>query len=118
MRSLFRNTRELYYANVVGTSPILDAYGNDTLEVEKTYGAPALLRCNISSNSGQEAVEVFGAETSYSRVLTMTGNCPLEEGSKVWFKVPITGPNNYVVARVADSKNSFIVALREVSERG
>ena len=118
MRSLFRNTRELFYANITGTQPILDAYGNDTLEVEKTYGTPALLRCNISSNSGQEVVEVFGADTSYSRVVTMSGHCPLEEGSKVWFKVPTTGPNNYVVARVADSKNIFIVALREVSPRG
>jgi hypothetical protein len=118
MRSLFRNARNLYYANVLDTLPIQDAYGNDTLEVQKTYGAPALLRCNISANAGREAVEIFGEHTAYSRIISMTGHCPLEEGSRIWFGVEPTEPNNYIVVRVADSKNSYLVALQEVSKRG
>ena len=118
MRSLFRNARNLYYANVIDTQPIVDAYGNDTLEVQNIYGSPALLRCNISANAGQEAVEIFGEQTAYSRIVSMTGYCPLEEGSKVWFGVDPTEPNNYIVVRVADSKNSYLVALQEVSKRG
>ena len=118
MRSLIRNHRELFYANVIGTEPILDDYGNDTLEEQKVYGDPIPLRANVSGNAGQEAVEVFGAQTEYSRTISMVGHCPIEEGSKVWFGVSPTEPNNYVVVRVADSKNAYLVLMREVSPRG
>lgn len=116
MRNLQRNTRKLYYASVLGTEPILDEYGNDSLEVRTIYGSPALLRCNVSANVGQEAAEVFGNQTEYSRTISYAGeSCPLSEGCKVWFGVPLTEKHNYVVVKVADSKNSFLIALREVS---
>ena len=119
MRSLERNKRNLYYAAAVGANPILDEYGNDTLETETTYGSPTPLRANVSPNDGKEVVEVFGSQTEYSRVVSLTGaTCPLSEGDKVWFGVDTTEENNYTVARVADSKNGFLVALREVSKRG
>jgi hypothetical protein len=119
MRDLIRNKRELWYALPVGGTPILDEYGNDTLEVEWAFSSPAYLRGNVSANVGQEAVEVFGSQTEYNRTLNITGSvCPLVEGCRVWFgKEPnATGDdNNYVVARVADSKNGYMVALREVT---
>lgn len=122
MRSLFRNQRDLYFASVAGTEPILDEYGNDTLEVRTVYSSPTLLRANVSANIGQEAVDAFGSQTEYSRTVSLTGkNSLLAEGDKVWFGVePNTDGdnNNYVVVRVADSKNGFLVALREVSKRG
>lgn len=118
MRSIKRDQREIYYANPVGTEPILDEYGNDTLEVKTIYDSPSLLRVSVSANVGQEAMKVFGAQTEYSRTLSMTGSCPLKEGSKVWFGVPDTEENNYIVAKVADSKNMILVALREVSKHG
>jgi hypothetical protein len=118
MRDLKRNQRVIHYANVIGTEPVMDEYGNDTLEVRTLYGSPALLRCNISANAGREAVEIFGEQTAYSRIVSMTGHCPLEEGSRIWFGVEPTEPNNYIVVRVADSKNSYLVALQEVSKRG
>lgn len=122
MRSLERNKRSFHYATVVGTEPILDDYGNDTLEVRTNYGSPSLLRANVSANAGQEAVEAFGAQTEYSRVVSFTGTtCPLSVGDRVWFSVEpsVDGDNyNYTVARVADSKNGFLVALLEVSKRG
>ena len=122
MRSLFRNQRSFHYATVVGTEPILDDYGNDTLEVRTNYGSPSLLRANVSANAGQEAVEAFGAQTEYSRVASFTGaTCPLSVGDRVWFGVEpnVDSDNhNYTVARVADSKNGFLVALLEVSKRG
>lgn len=122
MRSLFRNQRDLYFASVAGTEPILDEYGNDTLEVRTVYSSPTLLRANVSANIGQEAVDAFGSQTEYSRTVSLTGKSSLlAEGDKVWFGVePNTDGdnNNYVVARVADSKNGFLVALREVSKRG
>ena len=116
MRDLKRNQRTIHYANAVGTEPILDEYGNDTLEVRTIYGPPTLLRCNISANMGQEAVEVFGLQTEYSRTISLTGNkCPLVEGSRIWFMAAPEGQFNYTVARVADSKNGFLIALREVT---
>lgn len=117
MRDLKRNQRTFYYATLTGSEPIYDEYGNDTLETRTIYGAPLVLKANISANIGEEAVEMFGSQTEYSRTVTMV-DCPLKEGDKVWFDVDPMGEHNYVVAKVADSKNGFLVALREVSPRG
>lgn len=119
MRSLQRNWRDMYYATVERTEPIQDEYGNDTLEVRTVYSSPTAFRANISANAGQEAVSVFGAMTGYSRTISYAGeSCPLDEGSAVWFGVDASGPHNYVVVKVADSKNGYLIALREVSKRG
>ena len=119
MRDLIRNKRELWYAVQVGSKPILDEYGNDTLEVEAVFSSPLYLRANVSANAGQEAIEVFGSQTDYNRTVSIAGSeCPLVEGCRVWFnKEPnVAGDdNNYVVARVADSKNGFLVAMREAT---
>ena len=116
MRDLKRNQRPFHYATVTGSEPIYDEYGNDTLEVRTTYSAPISSKANINANIGEEAVELFGSQTEYSRTVSMV-NCPLKEGDKVWFDVDPMGEHNYVVAKVADSKNGFLVALREVSPR-
>ena len=119
MRDLNRNKRELWYALPVGSTPILDEYGNDTLEVEVVFSSPLHLRANISANVGQEAVEVFGSQTEYSRTLSFAGSvCPLKEGCRVWFGIEPTESHNYTVARVADSKNGYLLALREVTPHG
>jgi hypothetical protein len=119
MRSLQRNNRKIYYAVPVGTEPILDEYGNDTLEPKWVYGDVTELSVNVSANVGQEAVNVFGTLTGYSRTISYCGqSCPLIEGTIVWFGVPKTEAHNYVVIEVADSKNGFLIALREVSDRG
>lgn len=122
MRNLIRNKRELWYALPVGNTPILDDYGNDTLEVEVAFSSPLYLRANVSANVGQEAVEVFGSQTEYSRTVSIAGGkCPLVEGCRVWFGIEPNGQEvnyNYTVARVADSKNGYLVALREVTRHG
>lgn len=117
MRDLKRNQRSFYYATAEGAEPILDEYGNDTLEVKTTWGNPVLLKANISANIGEEAIELFGSQTEYSRTVSMA-TCPLKEGDKVWFGIAPNLEHNYTVAKVADSKNGFLVALREVSLRG
>lgn len=118
MRSLQRNWRELYYSLPQGTEPILDEYGNDTLEVKAVYGPPTLLRVSVSANVGQEAINVFGSLTGYNRTASYAGeSCPLTEGSRIWFGIGTTEPHNYIVIKVADSKNGFLIALREVSKR-
>lgn len=119
MRNLLRNQRNLYYASPTGTEPILDEYGNDTLEVRTIYSQPKLFSANVSVNIGQGFVDIFGSQTEYSRTVSVAGNdCPLCEGCRVWFGVRPDEPNNYKVVKVADSKNGFLVALQEVSARG
>jgi hypothetical protein len=114
-----RSWRDLYFATLVGSEPIKDEYGNDTLEVKNIYSSPTLLRANVSANVGQEAVNVFGALTGYSRTISYFGDsCPLDEGALIWFGVDVAEPHNYVVIKVADSKNGYLIALREVSNRG
>lgn len=117
MRDLKRNQRPFYYAIVEGTEPIFDEYDNDTLETRSVWSEPVLLKANISANIGEEAVELFGSQTEYSRTVSMA-TCPLTEGDKVWFGITPEQQHNYTVAKVADSKNGFLVALREVSPRG
>lgn len=113
MRSLQRDWRTLEYAVPQSTEQILDEYGNDTLEVKTIYSERKELKANVSPNVGQEAVNVFGTLTGYSRTVTYWGkSCPLVEGARVWF-----GSGEYTVIKVADSKNGFLIALREVSNR-
>ena len=122
MRNFTRNQRSLWYAVPIGNTPILDEYGNDTLEVEMAFASPLPFRANVSANVGQEAVEVFGSQAEYSRTVSIAGSeCPLVEGCRVWFGVePNEAENNhnYTVSRVADSKNGYLVALRGVTLRG
>ena len=122
MRNLNRNKRSLWYAVPMGNTPILDEYGNDTLEVEMAFASPLPFQANVSASIGQEAIEVFGSQTEYTRTVSIAGSeCPLVEGSRVWFGIE---PNedetnhNYTVARVADSKNGYLLALREVTSHG
>lgn len=122
MRNLQRNNRLIWFANPTGeTESILDEYGNDTLEVRTIYAEPRKLKCNVGTSGGQDVVEIFGSATEYQRTISFSGagGCPLNEGCRVWFGVDNvnTEPHNYVVVRVADMKNSTLVALREVSKR-
>ena len=109
MRTLNRNQREVTYERVIGTEPITDDYGNDTLEVRRIYDAPVTARWNVSAAVGQEATEVFGDLTDYSRTVTLCGSCPVAEGDRVTF-----GGKSYSVVKIADSINGYMIALREV----
>ena len=113
MRSLQRNFREIYYRVPISTEPIIDEYGNDTLEIKSVYSEEIPLQVNVSANVGREATEIFGTLTDYSRTITYCGaECPLSEGCVVRFNT-----HTYVVAKVADSKTGFVIALREVASR-
>ena len=111
MRTLKRNGRKVTYENVIGTEPIYDAYGNDTLEKKTLYGAPVTAYWNVSAAVGEEANEIFGELTDYSRTVSLCGNCPVFEGDRVTFNGA-----TYRVVRIADSKNGYLLALREVAD--
>lgn len=114
MRNLKKNQRDLYYASFMETVPILDEYGNETLEVEKVYSEPILLKVNYSSNTGQLATQTFGNLTEYSRILAITGECPLKENDILWIGIEPTLEANYEVKKVADSLNSYLIAVGEI----
>ena len=118
MRSLERNKRTLHYALYQNDEPIIDEQGYETGESKPTYGDIVELRCNISSASGEEAVQAFGSFTNYTRAVSVAdNNCPLAENAIVWFGIPPTEPYNYIVTRKADSKNGIMYALQEVKVR-
>lgn len=118
MRSLNRNKRQIHYALYEGDEPILDEYGNETGESSPIYGDKIPLRCNVSSTSGEEAVQAFGSFTNYTRVLCIAdNNCPIAEQTIIWFGADETSPHNYIVTRKADSKNGVLYALQEVKVR-
>lgn len=118
MRGLNRNKRQIYYALYTGENPIMDEYGNETGESSPTYGDITPLSCNVSSASGEEAVQAFGSFTNYTRVICVADNrCPISEQTVVWFGVTTDEPYNYIVTRKADSKNGILYALQEVVVR-
>ena len=110
MRTLNRNGRAITYETLIGTEPIKDANGNDTLEVRKVYAPPVAAQWNVSAAVGEEANEIFGDLTDYSRTVALCGECPVSEGDRVAF-----GGKRYTVVKIADSKNAWLLALREVA---
>ena len=116
MRMLDRNRRSLWYANPEGSEPILDEWGNDTLEVRKIYTEPKLVGANVSAGTGQDTTMVFGNLTSYNRVIALADNSlGIVEGTRVWFGIGTDKPHNYEVVKVADSVNGVLLAVREVT---
>lgn len=116
MRNQQRNKRTLYYALYTGTEKVFDDYGNDTGEIKSIFSAPIELKVNISAAVGEEAVQVFGSMSNYSRVISICDlTCPIVEGSRIWFGVTTDKPHNYEVVKVADSKNGLLIAIAEVS---
>lgn len=116
MRSLNRNKRQLYFALHVADVSIVDEYGNESGEIESTYGDVLELHGNVSAASGEDVAQAFGNFTNYTRVLSVAdNNCPLKERAIVWFGVDPDKPHNYVVTRKADSKNGILYALQEVT---
>lgn len=110
MRMLERNKRTVIYERVIGKEALKDAYGNDTLEVRRTYESPVTTRWNISAAVGEEANEIFGDATDYSRTVSLGGDCPVSEGDRITFD-----GKRYEVARIADGLTTCLLALREVA---
>lgn len=109
MRTLKKNQRKLYYASFLGTELGFDEYGNETLEPTPLYGEKTELWVNYSHNTGEMNNQIFGDITNYSRVLAFVGTCPLKEKDHIWID-----DETYEVVKVADSLNSYLVAIGEI----
>lgn len=132
MRVLERNKKDLWYANRLSSSFVVDSNGLKTGEKEQVYGEPVKTRMSMAISSGANnlgsqgiaTLEPYGIVTGYTaRAVTEDMNCPMEEQSRVWYgieptrivegqEVPV--PYNYTVVRKAKSLNHLIYYLKEV----
>lgn len=121
MRASNRNKQKFYYALQSSTTAYVDEYGNETGDLNITYGAPVEMWANISPASGEAGMSAFGIRTDYEKVIvTCDMNCPITESSILWIGKEATvnsvvQPHNYAVSIVAKSLNSIVYGVKEVS---
>ena len=116
MRTQVINRTPFYYALYEGNTPAVDNDGYYTGETAVTYSEPVLFESGcISPATGQSAVEQFGTLEDYDKVI-VTGDmsCPIDENSVLWIDADTKDPYDYIVKRVAKSKNGISIAVRKV----
>lgn len=146
MRTLKRNRRPIWFCIYEGETELVDENGDYTGEVIKSYTAPISVHANVSPASGQIAIEAFGTDESYDRVIAMPWDSfeaifsPSDYGGTItadgkWFctedgfdKFAVffidhepDDPNSadgydYVVHRIAMSINGLLIAVRKVEQ--
>lgn len=119
MRTLMRNLKPFYYANVTGTTAMVDSDNNYTGEYTITYTTPVLVKGNISASMGSVYESPFGLTEGYDKVIVVDDpDLPIEESSVLWVNVATTNPYDYVVSRIARSLNSVSIAIKKVDVSG
>lgn len=118
MQSLKSNKRNIYYALYLGVSDITKD-GYKTGEKTKNYSEPVPFLCNVSPAKGTAETEQFGINDDYDRTIVTTDmSCPIDTDSILWIGTSSASePYNYRVVRRADSINSLLFAIKEVSKR-
>lgn len=115
MHTLARNRRAFYYATYEGKSKVY-VDGLYTGREEITYSTPIEARMNISPSLGRAELESFGINSGYTHtIITDEMDCPMDEHSVIWYGVPTSSPNNYVVVRKAVALDHIIYALQKVN---
>ncbi len=109
MRCLNRNKVKFYYALYQGRTPI-----EGTGEYAVQYSAPVACMGNISPASGNIAIELFGGNEGYDKVLVMD-KAPIDEYSVLWIDALPTASYDYIVRKVAKSLNSVAIAVSKVN---
>lgn len=116
MRSVQRNKQRIYYALRLGSTEVIDEYGNVTGEFVEMYSSPQPLKINIGTPKGNIELERFGLNDDYTRVLATTDmKCPLAEDSILWVGIGTDKPYNYVVKKLIPSLNELLIGLQEVN---
>ena len=116
MRSVQRNKQRIYYALRLGSTEVIDEYGNVTGEFVEMYSSPQPLKINIGTPKGNIELERFGLNDDYTRVLATTDmKCPLKEDSILWVGIETNKPYNYVVKKLIPSLNELLIGLQEVN---
>lgn len=115
MKTLFRNLRTFYYANVAGETALTDSQGYKTGEYEISYSTPTAVKGNISPAMGNAYESPFGITEGYDKVIVCDEpDLPITSTSVLWVDREVTEPYDYVVSRIARSINSISIAIKRV----
>ena len=77
MRTLERNKRTIHYAQLIGSTPIKDEYGNETGEYANEYSPPVPYRIHVSAARGEYTNAQFGGIAHYDRCWLLEHGVPL-----------------------------------------
>ena len=144
MRVLARNKQDIWFANRVEESYVVDSNGLKTGEKTQTYGNPVKARMSMAISSGANnlgsqgiaELDPYGIITGYThKAITEDMTCTMDEESRVWYgilptrttqqtvtvngqqttqNVEVPVPHNFKVVRKAKSLNHLIFYLKEV----
>lgn len=123
MKTLKRNQRSFWYANISSQASLTDEYGNETGEIGISYDSPAEFFANISAARGTADLDAFGINANYSKtIVTEDLTLPIDKSTILWIDVEPDAngeagdiKHDYVVVAVAKSINSLTIAIKEVS---
>lgn len=121
MRTQNLNRTPFFYALYVGKTDLRDEDGNLTGEKGPEYSKPVLYKkANISPATGNSSTQQFGQMEDYDHVIvTADMSCPISETSILWIdETDTTKPHDYIVKRIAKSKNGISIAIAKVKVSG
>ncbi len=115
MRTLRKNTRRVYYAELLSEVNARDENGHITSEKVRVYSDPKEALVNYSAERGESIVAQFGEMQDYDLViLTSPDVFPVDESTAIWVNADPQKMHDYRVVRVADSINVRQVLVRRV----
>lgn len=118
MRLQNRNKRLLYYANLEGTEPILDDYGNDTGELRLVYSEKTPYHSIISVATTATNAYVnrreFGNEESYQLVVICPVENPFSSTSIFWIDDLEAEEHDYHVIGITKNVNQAFITIRKI----
>lgn len=124
MRSCRKNKRPLIGLNYIKKTPIIDENGYETGEEKIEYSKPYRFSANISGAKGASAIEVFGTNLEYDKVITLSAKVfkqlKITDNSIFFIDVKPHYEDNgyplydYRVKRIAETINEVVIALERV----
>ena len=113
----------MWYALYEGTENLTEN-GYESGEKAVLYSKPKKIRANVSAARGEASTRQFGEDLQYDKVIVMDA-CPFDEVSVLWIDTPpvlepdgtTKTPHDYIVRGIAQSLNSFSVAVGKVKVR-
>ena len=115
MRSLKRNQKRIWYANLIKSEMAIDEYDNYTGENIPDYSERKPLDIYVSANTGDISSQMFGNLTDYDRIMSISDiNCPIDENTILWIDTDKES-HNFVVKKKSKSINEVVYAIKQVT---
>lgn len=109
MRTIIRDKSLVYYSNATEG---VDEWGNT---VNNVYETPIPIRLSVSVEQGVLLQRQYGKQVNYDRVIiTELTELPIQESTRFWIDESINNPHNYIVKKIARSKNFINIGLDRV----